>query len=648
MFKLSKISYDIAISIVLLGLITAVYYQITSHQFINYDDPSYITENIHIQAGLTWEGVRWAFTTVHEANWHPLTWISHMLDVELFGLNAGRHHLVSLLLHASNTLLLLLVLNRMTGKRWESVFVAALFALHPLHVESVAWSAERKDVLSTYFWMLTMLAYLRYVKKPGVPNFLLLLLLFACGLMAKPMLVTLPFVLMILDYWPLERVLTKKNSDAARACQYTQISFLRSIIEKLPLLGLSVISCIITYLAQKSGGAVTPIDTYSLPVNAANALVSYVRYIGKMFWPAHLGIFYPHPGTALSLWKVAGAAFFLLMIMLLTFRFRRRCPYLLSGWLWYLVTLVPVIGIVRIGAQGMADRYTYVPLIGLFIAVSWGTADLTARLHLRKEIRVLMAITIIFALSLGTWRQAGFWHSSAALFQHTVDVTGENPFAHNMLGAALMAEGKSKAAVPHFLEALRLKPHFAMAHYNLALVFDMQGKINGAEREYKKSLEINPYKAEPYNNLGLIYLNQRRSDEAEELFRRALNLKQGNVTLYNNLALLYIQQGKLGKAESLLKEALGFEPNAVETRYHLGLIYAGNGHLSDAEKEFIAVLSRNSIFTGAYYNLGLIYIKQGRLDEAFKNLKKALNLSPGNKTYQELFDKVSRIHQQNN
>lgn len=641
-------SYDFVISILLLVLITAVFYQITGHPFINYDDPSYIIENRHVQAGLTWEGVHWAFTTVHVGNWHPLTWISHMLDVELFGLNAERHHLVSLLLHTSNTFLLLLVLSRMTGKRLESAFVAALFALHPLHVESVAWIAERKDLLSTFFWMLTILAYLRYVKKTGVLNYLLVALLFVGGLMAKPMLVTLPFTLMILDYWPLGRILSGNCMDANRAFRYPKISFLRSIFEKLPLFGLSAISCIITYLAQKSSDAVTPIDAYSLSVNIANALVSYIRYLGKMFWPTNLAIFYPHPGTSLFTWKVAGAALVIFLLTFLAFRFRSRYPYLLFGWLWYLVTLVPVIGIVRIGSQGMADRYTYVPLVGLFVAATWYATDLNLRLRLNKAITVTMAITIIAALSFVTWRQAGYWRSSAILFQHAVYVTEINPFAHNMAGAALVAEGRNEDALPHFQEALRLKPHFAMAHYNLALVYDIQGKVNDAEKEYKKCIEINPLKAEPYNNLGLIYLNQKRYNEAEELFKSALNLKQKNVTFYNNLALVYLQQGNFVESESLLHKALDFEPNDVETRYHLGLIYASNGRLDDAEKEFLAILSRGSVSADTYYNLGLIYMKQGRLDDAFKNLKQALSLNPSNRAYQELFKKVSNTKQQIN
>jgi hypothetical protein len=452
----------------------AVYWQVQGHAFVTYDDYQYVVENPHVRHGLTLRGIAWAFTTGYASNWHPLTWLSHMLDCTLYGLNPMGHHVNSLLLHLANTLLLFWVLRRMTTALWRSAFVAALFALHPLHVESVAWVAERKDLLSTLFWMMTMGAYALYVERPGLGRYLFTLLLFALGLMAKPMLVTLPFVLLLLDYWPLGR---------------RHHPPLRLIREKLPFFALTAISSMITFSVQKSWGAV--IFTLPLKDRIANALVSYVTYIAKTIWPANLACFYPHPLDTLPLWQVGGSLLLLVSISVFVIRARQRCPYLPVGWFWYLGTLVPVIGLVQVGAQAMADRYTYVPLIGLFLITAWTAAEVGSKgSALRMSLWVGMLIPF---LAVGSWLQAQSWQTSVTLFEHTLTVTRNNLIAHNNLGN---------------------NPNHATSHNNLGSVFMQQGRLQEAIAHLSKAVQIDPEMQEARYNLriALQRMTQRRKE----------------------------------------------------------------------------------------------------------------------------------------
>ncbi len=373
---------EILICLFLVLATLTVYWQVGNYEFVNFDDDKYIIENFHVQKGLTRDSVIWAFTATHVSNWHPLTWLSHMLDFQLYGLNPSGHHLTNVFFHLVNTLLLFLVLKLMTGALWRSGLVAALFAVHPLHVESVVWVAERKDVLSTLFWMLTLWAYLGYTKRPGVKRYLVILLAFALGLMAKPMLVTLPFVLLLLDYWPLKRIeLGQSAIGLPAASQPSTIAnkpgaqAFRLLLEKTPMFVLAAVSSVVTFIVQKSGGAVGALETYPFKIRMANALLSYVIYLKKMIWPQNLAVFYPHPGQSLPMWQAAGAGLLLVVVSIAVIRAGRRYPYLPVGWLWYVGTLVPVIGLVQVGDQAMADRYTYVSLIGLFIVVAWGVPD---------------------------------------------------------------------------------------------------------------------------------------------------------------------------------------------------------------------------------------------------------------------------------
>lgn len=494
-----------------------VFWQSADHEFVNFDDELYVTRNSHVQAGLTYQGLVWALTTTHVGNWHPLTWLSHMLDCELYGLNPGGHHFTNLLLHIANTLLLFMVLKRMTGALRRSAFVAALFALHPLHVESVAWVAERKDVLSTFFWMLTMGVYVRYVERPGLNRYLLVLLSFALGLMAKPMLVTLPFVLLLLDYWPLGRFQFRQSSDDSNSQSHESINFsnqrsliFRLVLEKAPFFALAAVSGVVTFFVQQGGGAVRSLYVFPLDIRIANAMVSYVSYIEKMIWPHHLAVFYPHPGM-LPMWQIAGAGLLLVCISVLVVRAARRHPYLLTGWLWYLGTLVPVIGLVQVGSHAMADRYTYVPLIGLFIMIAWGSCDISERWRYRKIVLAISTGVLLCASMISTGSQVRYWQNSVALFEHTLDVTANNWLAHNNMGIALARRGKFDEAIAHYSETLRIKPDYAPAYSNLGIVFAVQEKAEEAIAHFRKALQINPDYTAARKNLEVALAVQRES-----------------------------------------------------------------------------------------------------------------------------------------
>ena len=509
----------------LLVLTLAAYQSVRRHEFVAYDDDRYITANARIQQGLTWNNVAWSLTTLEVANWHPLTWLSHMADCQLYGLNPSGHHLTNLLFHLINVVLLFYVLQLMTRAVWPSAVVAALLSVHPLNVESVAWVSERKNLLSTLFWLLTMWAYFRYVRRPGVRRYLLVLAAFILGLMSKPMLVTLPCVLLLLDYWPLER-LSEGGGEAANGRQalnqedeqtsqtdprskgLNRRVVFRLMLEKAPLFLMAVASSIITIKAQRMDGALN-VRALSLGARLANALVSYVAYIHKMVWPARLAVLYPHPGATLPLWSVIVAALVLASITILVILGRKKYPYLVVGWLWYLGTLVPVIGIVQVGSQAMADRYAYVPLIGLFIIIAWGARDLARALHLRSYWLAAAAITILIALTLTTWRQLSYWQNSITLFEQALRVTDNNDIAQNNLGAVLVRKGRLDEGLAHLYEAVRLNPNYGTAYDNIAVTLYQQG--------------------------SQIMQDENRTREAIDLFRRALELKPNFTEAQQNL-----------------------------------------------------------------------------------------------------------------
>lgn len=527
MHKELHIRHDFLVCLILTLVTLIVYWQVRNHAFQYYDDNDYVTENHHVQSGLSLDGLAWAFTSTDTSNWHPLTWLSHMVASEIYGLDPGGHHVTSLLFHVINTLLLFIVLKRMTLAIWQSAFVAALFAVHPLHAESVAWVAERKDVLSTFFWFATMWAYVGYVERPGLGRYSLVMVLFALGLMAKPMLVTLPFVLLLMDDWPLGRIRSdcgRTKRSRLKGSTYRESTPFLLVLEKAPLFALSAGSCVVTLFTQQGGGSLPSLDTLPFSVRLANALVSYTSYIGKTVWPARLAVFYPHCGMPPG-WKVLASAVFLSAISCVVIWSRKRRPYLAIGWLWYLGTLVPVIGLVQAGEQAMADRYTYVPIIGLFVMIAWGIPELTAKWRCQRSVLVVSAGTVLSVLIICTHFQLRHWENATSLFKRAVNVTANNYMAHANLGLALARQGRSEEAIRHYSEALRINPAWAEAHHLLGNLLARQGDFQAAVVHYSEALRRKPDMAEAHNNLGLALQSLGRLEEAVCHFREALRIK---------------------------------------------------------------------------------------------------------------------------
>ncbi len=618
----------------------AVFWQVTNDGFITFDDPEYVTENYHVRNGLTVDGVAWAFTSVHAFNWHPLTSLSHMMDVQLFGLKPGGHHLINLVFHIANTLLLFLVFRRMTGAIWQSAFVAALFAIHPLHVESVAWISERKDVLSTLFLFLTIFCYVRYVENPKAGRYLPVVLFFALGLMAKQMLVTLPFILLLLDYWPLGRLDMQKSGISSRPDKsetqrradkkkkhqkvivrnevqtqkaptsvYKWSLLIPLVKEKLPLFVMAAGASIVVLIVQSRTGVVKSIEQYSLQARIENALVSYAAYIGKMLWPTNLAIFYPHPGDALAVWQVAGAGLLLVSITILLLYVLKK-PYLIVGWLWYLGTLVPVIGLVQVGLQSMADRYTYVSYIGLFIMIAWGVPDLLAKWPYRRNALVLLASTSLSILIIVTWVQVRYWRDDIALYEHAVKVTANNYWAHYNLGLALVHIGNLDQANSQFLEAIRIKPSDAKTNLNLGVNAAMRGNHDLAMTYFYKALQAKPDYAEAHKNLGIALM----------------------------------QKGNLDDAVSQLREALKILPSDPEIPYLLGRVLAKQGNHDEAGKYFTMALEIKPDYAEAHNNLGIALARKGKVTEAIAHFREALWIRPD---YKEAYNNLQVALTQN-
>lgn len=554
-----------AVALVIIAVLP--YYGIWDFEFISFDDPEYITDNQQVISGLSWESLRWAFTTNAVANWHPLTWISHMLDVSLFGLNPGSHHMVSVALHALNTVLLFGFMTRASGCPGRSAVLAALFAVHPLHVESVAWVSERKDVLSTFFMLLTLWSYLAYVKRPGWPRYLLVFVLLALGLMTKPMLVTLPFVLLLLDAWPLRRL-------GLKPFEWRQA--LRLTLEKLPLLGLAAVSSVITFIVQSEGGAVASVERVPLTLRLANAVVSYVEYIINMFAPSGLAVLYPFP-SSIELWKPLGAAALITAITVIAIRTRHKLPYIGVGWFWYIGTLVPVIGIVQVGSQAMADRYTYIPLTGLFIIVVWGGYDLLARGSAKRAPLIVTALFLITALSAASWVQARYWRNSTALWAHAVNVTENNFRAHNKLGIQLAESGQAEKAMAHYRTAIRIQPGFAKAHNNLGNAIAAAGRPAEALQHFENAISVKPDYATAYNGMGSALDDLGQTDEAIASYEKALRLDPALPAAHNNLAAAYHQQGKLDQAVLHSGKALELEPGNASFHLNYAILMIGRG-----------------------------------------------------------------------
>jgi tetratricopeptide (TPR) repeat protein len=602
---------DFCICLLLLAATLAVYSQVRNYEFVNYDDPEYVGENPHVRAGLTADSVAWALTSFDAANWFPLTWITHMADYQFFGMESGWHHLTNVWLHALNALLLFAVLKRMTRARWPSALVAFLFALHPLHVESVAWVAERKDVLSAFFWFLTLWCYARYVERPGVGRYLTVLLAFSLGLMAKPMIVTLPFVLLLLDVWPLRR---------------SPLPWL----EKLPLLALSAGASLVTFLAQRSSGAVAPLAGTPLALRMENALVSYLVYIGDMFWPASLAVLYPLP-RALPVLGVAAAGLALAGISLVVARQWRARPYLAVGWCWYLGTLVPVIGLVQVGTQSHADRYTYVPMIGLTIMLAWGAAELVERWPRARKAVIAAAVVACSASLAVTWFQIQYWASTETLLGHTLEVTSDNFITHHNLADYYLQHGRNEEARQHDAEALRINPMYMEARLNLALALSLLGRPGDAEVEYRRALEQQPegkQMALAHSGLGAALAAQHRTTEALPELQLAVQLRPESAEGHYNLGTALAELGRNPEAASEFTIAVRLEPEDAEAHYRLAVALAAQDKRNEAADEFAIVAQLRPADAVTQYNLAIALARAGRLDEAISHFSEALRLNP--------------------
>ena len=554
---------EIIICIFLIAATLAVYWQITNHEFINYDDGLYVTENLHVKAGLTFESIEWAFTTFHAGNWHPLTWLSHMLDYELYGLNPMGHHWTSLQIHLTNTLLLFFILQYMTGAIWKSAFVAALFALHPLHVESVAWVSERKDVLSAFFGMLTISAYIMYVKKRDLLRYSLVFILLSLGLMAKPMLVTLPFILLLLDFWPLKRLKLTLNQASGQTS-----NLLLLIREKIPLLVPVAISAILTLIAQQSS-ALKTLESFPLQTRVANALISYINYIVKTLWPLHLSVFYPFQGNFISFWHASVSALIIAVLLVVAVNTSKKYPYIMVGLLWFLVTLLPVIGIIQVGDQAMADRYAYIPLTGIFMIFVWGSSDLLKKWTNKKIVSSILAMSVLLVLTMQSFHQAANWKNSSTLFENAIKVTENNWLAHNNLGIALFNEGKLDKAIYHYKEALNIKPDTVEAIKNLGVALSGKGNFKEATQYFSKALVINPEDFDAYHKLGGILVKQGKVNEAILHFSEAIKINPDYAPAYNEIGIILAKKGKLQKSNEFFLKAIQLEPDYKEVRDNL-------------------------------------------------------------------------------
>jgi protein O-mannosyl-transferase len=631
------------IALLLAVLTFAAYCRVLNCQFITmYDDGGYVLKNADVQKGLTGQSILWAFG-FHQYNWHPLTWMSHMLDCQLYGLNPAGHHATNLLLHIASTIILFLALYRMTRSQWQSAFVAALFAVHPLHVESVAWIAERKDVLSTLFWMLTLLAYAYYAERPTAKRYAWVVSAFVFGLLSKPMLVTLPFVLLLLDYWPLRRLQTVDNR--------LQKGLARLVLEKIPLFVLAIGSSAMTYYAQQHGGAVRGLDEFPLGVRAANAVVVYIGYIWKMLWPTRLAVLYPHPGTTLPVWYVLGSMALLIGLTALALRAGRRHPYLTVGWLWYLGTLVPVIGLIQVGRQAMANRYTYVPLTGLFIMAAWGIPDMLVRMGVwgyggkteperstpnaqrptskgkpKPETRnpkppdarplplAVASLVVVVVLAGCTWAQVGHWHDSLTLFDYAVKSTHGSSTALGNLGWAYTEKDDWKSAARYFKQGLKVRPDLFDLHYGLGICYRMTGEYDKAIKEYTEALRLNPE-------------SQPVRDELDRALRGGKETSGGaNSTNYDlsmqhyNQAVTASEQGDSAVALREYKEAIRARPDFAEAYCNLGVLLKNQGDMPEAVKAYQHALKYKPSLTEAHNNLAVIFFMQGSYAPAWKEI----------------------------
>ena len=616
----------------LVVITTVTYSAVGTFGSINLDDAAYVYGNAEVIQGLTWSGVQWAFTNGHAGNWHPLTWLSHMLDVQLLGLQPGPHHLVNLLLHVVNTLLLFGFLHRATGAAGRSALVAALFAVHPLHVESVVWISERKDVLSTLFFMLTLWAYAAYAHKQTLSRYMAVFLLLGLGLMAKPMLVTLPFVLLLLDVWPLKRFsFTNWNGAVA----------LRLAVEKIPLFLLVTASSFVTFFVQREWGAVMDLDVAPLNLRLSISIVSYIAYIGHMAWPSDLAALYPYP-AAISIWKSAAALVLLLALTGSAIMAVRRFPYVTVGWLWYLGMLVPVIGIVQVGVQAMADRYTYVPLIGLFVVIAWGGHDLLGRGSKIRAQQLVLGIPLVAMLAVMAWVQSGYWADPKTLWKRTLTVTSNNSQAHVLYGKALWKDGLRSEALVQFEKALRVAPALTEVHTMMGDALVELGRPEEAIPYYTKSLRLQPDYHPAHIGFGQALTRVGSIGEAMTYYQRALVLKPKDPFAHEGLGSALDELDRVDEAIAQYYKALEFDPEFAAAPHNLAAAFARQGRIEEAVNEMQAALQYEPDNPDYHHNYALLVNHQGDVVLAIRHLEQALELDPLNQAVRQALQNLRR------
>jgi tetratricopeptide (TPR) repeat protein len=608
-------------------MILAVYWPVQQYKFINYDDTGYVTKNDLVRSGISVTGVKEAFYTFQMGNWHPLTMISHMLDWQLFGNKAGGHHWMSVIIHIFNTVLLFLFLRMATGTIWRSAFVAALFAVHPINVESVAWISERKNVLSTFFCILTMILYVWYTKSPDWKRYFPVLFSFSLGLMSKPMLVTLPFVLLLMDYWPLKRTVIKTRNGnqeelSALIVKKQKMRFL--IIEKIPLFFLSAISAFITLYAQKAVSAVMALESFPIPYRIGNAVISYVSYIRKMFWPLDLAVFYPFNYTMSSSHVILGVLLIVAITIFVCIYFR-RFPYFTVGWFWYLGTMIPVIGLVQVGSQAMADRYAYVPFIGLFVMLTWGLASYFKKI-VQTKILIIIPILIISTLIIVTHLQLKNWRDSYTIFYHAVNVTKNNAFAHSALAGELLIRNQTKEAMIHAQKSLELNPKSYDTLIRLAWAYSNNNEPEKAIEALRKAIEINTKVPRAYDDIYNIYIRMGKKKEALDEYRNALKVNSNNPELYTKYGDALASQGYHDDAIMQYNEALRVKPDDISANYNLGMALLQKSDTEGALKQFQKVIVLQPQYADAHYQLAIILKKKGMIEESQRHQQEAKRL----------------------
>jgi len=632
-------------TLIYIGLVAATfvaYEPVRHNDFTRYDDAKYITKNPNVSGGITQQSVTWAFTKLYAANWHPLTWLSHMLDCQLFGLKPFWHHLISVLFHIANALLLFWILKNITGTMWTSAFVAAVFALHPLQVESVAWAAERKTVLSGLFWLLTMAAYIRYARQPRLGRYLVVLLVFGLGIMTKPAVVTLPLVLLLLDYWPLERIGRPGFAEGLRRGKqrtegvFQKVSAVRLIVEKIPLLALSVILSVMTLKAQQSGGAVITFEKIPLDYRIANVFTSYIKYIGKIICPSRLAVFYSNPHVNLLEATVVVCALLFVVISILSIYIGRRRKYVAVGWLWYVVTLVPMIGLVQAGTQAMADRYMYISMLGLLIIAAWSVKDLIANnRHWKVAATVLAAIVLSSAVIL-TRTQVKYWQDDMTLFAHTLKVTENNPLAEHNYGSALFEAGQLDEAIPHFNNAIRIIPTFVEARNNIGKIFLIQGKTNEAIACFNDVLRQNENSAEAQYNLAMVLSVQGKYNDAIKHFAAVPSSDPKYPDARYGMGLALMATNRPNEAIACFNDALRQNGDSAEVHYNLAIALGKQKKYDEAIEHLAKVLQLNPMYPEAHNKIGFALQLAGRPDEAIKYLNEGLKINKGQETYANL------------